>query len=206
MHIGTTTLAILSAYELPALFFGGFFFGETVIIPAAFLSGQGVFSLAEVFSITFLGTIIADALWFFAGPPLFRFAHRFEWIAARSEATLKRIDALYANQPFRALLVSKFVYGTRVLTVIYLSFRRISALRFLAANLLGTFVWLAAIVVIGWLAGKSIVNLIPFVSNATYALLIVLLLIVGFKLAPLWLQKRSAEAKSEPPDASAPNR
>lgn len=195
MHIGTTTLAMLYAYEFPALFFGGFFFGETVIIPAAFLAGQNILSLQEVFWVTFLGTVIADTLWFIAGPPLFRFAHRFEWIAARSESVLKRVKELYADQPFRALLVSKFVYGTRILTVIYLSFEKVSAVRFLLVNLASTFLWLVAIVAIGWLAGKSIVNLIPFVSDVTYALLIILLLIMGFKLAPLWLQKRNIETK-----------
>lgn len=195
MHIGTTTLAMLYAYEFPALFFGGFFFGETVIIPAAFLAGQDILSLQEVFWVTFLGTVIADTLWFIAGPPLFRFAHRFEWIAARSESVLKRVKDLYADQPFRALFVSKFVYGTRILTVIYLSFERVSAVRFLIVNLASTFLWLVAIVAIGWLAGKSIVNLIPFVSDVTYALLVVAVLIVGFKLAPLWLQKHRIETQ-----------
>lgn len=190
MHIGTTTLAILYAYEFPALFFGGFFFGETVIIPAAFLAGQDILSLTEVFWVTYLGTVIADTLWFFAGPSLFRFAHRFERIAAKSEAVIKKVDILYGDQPFRALLVSKFVYGTRVLTVIYLSFKQISAARFLILNLLGTFVWLTAIVAIGWLAGKSIVNLIPILSDVKYALLLVVALIVLLKVVPTWLRRR----------------
>lgn len=195
MHIGTTTLATLYAYEFPALFFGGFFLGETVIIPAAFLAGQDILSLYSVFGVTFLGTIIADMLWFFAGPSLFRFAHRFEWIAARSESVLSGVQALYADQPFRALLASKFVYGTRILTIIYLSFEKVSAIRFLIVNLISTFVWLVAIVAIGWLAGKSIVNLVPFVSDVAYALLVVVILIVGFKLAPLWFRKRSVETQ-----------
>src|SRR3990167_6818492 len=105
MHIGTTTLAILFAYKFPALFFGGFFLGETVIIPAAFLAGQNILSLSEVFWLTFLGTVSADVLWFLVGPFLWKVAHRFETISTKSEAVLKRLDELYANQPFRALLV-----------------------------------------------------------------------------------------------------
>src|SRR3989344_3978823 len=103
MHIGTTTLAILYAYEFPALFFGGFFFGETVIIPAAFLAGQDILSLNEVFWITYIGTVSADTLWFLAGPFMWRFLHRFEGISTRSESVMKRLDLLYANLPFRAL-------------------------------------------------------------------------------------------------------
>ena len=190
MHIGTTTLAILYAYEFPALFFGGFFFGETVIIPAAFLAGQNILSLPEVFWLAFLGTVCADTLWFLAGPILWKFAHRFETISKRSEAVLKRLDELYANQPFRALLVSKFIYGTRFLTVIYLSLERVSALRFLVMNFLSTLLWLIAIIAIGWLAGKSIVNLLPIISDVKYALLLIVLLIIGLKLAPIWFQKK----------------
>jgi len=190
MHIGTTTLAILFAYKFPALFFGGFFLGETVIIPAAFLAGQNNLSLSEVFWLTFLGTVSADVLWFLVGPFLWKVAHRFETISTKSEAVLKRLDELYANQPFRALLVSKFIYGTRFLTVIYLSLERVSAIRFLVMNFLSTLLWLITIVAIGWLAGKSIVNLLPIISDVKYALLLIVLLIIGLKLAPIWFQKK----------------
>ena len=190
MNIGTTTLALLYAYEFPALFFGGFFFGETVIIPAAFLAGEGILSLSSVFWVTFLGTIVADTIWFFVGPTLFRFAHRFAYVQTRSEGMMNRLETLYANKPFRALLVSKFVYGTRILTVLYLSLEKISAIRFLLINLASTFVWLLGIVAIGWLAGKSIVNLIPVLSDLKYALLLVVLLIVALKVVPAWLRRR----------------
>lgn len=197
MHIGTTTLAILYAYGFPALFLGGFFFGETVIIPAAFLAGQNILSTPEVFWLAFLGTVCADVLWFFTGPFIWKFAHRFETISKRSEAILKRLDELYANQPFRALLFSKFIYGTRFLTVVYLSLERVSALRFLVMNFFSTLLWLVTIVAIGWLAGKSIVNILPIIADVKYALLVVVLIIIGLKLVPIWFQKKVMH--EEPP-------
>ncbi|HCB35532.1 MAG: hypothetical protein A2W52_00190 [Candidatus Taylorbacteria bacterium RIFCSPHIGHO2_02_49_25] len=195
MHIGTTTLAILFAYKFPALFFGGFFLGETVIIPAAFLAGQNILSLSEVFWLTFLGTVSADVLWFLVGPFLWKVAHRFETISTKSEAVLKRLDELYANQPFRALLVSKFVFGTRFLTVIYLSFERVSALRFLVMNFLSTLLWLTTIAALGWLAGESIINLLPIISDVKYAFLFIVLLVIALKLAPIWFQKKIMHEK-----------
>ena len=195
MHIGTTTLAILFAYKFPALFFGGFFLGETVIIPAAFLAGQNILSLSEVFWLTFLGTVSADVLWFLVGPFLWKVAHRFETISTKSEAVLKRLDELYANQPLRALLVSKFVFGTRFLTVIYLSFERVSALRFLVMNFLSTLLWLTTIAALGWLAGESIINLLPIISDVKYAFLFIVLLVIALKLAPIWFQKKIMHEK-----------
>jgi membrane protein DedA with SNARE-associated domain len=126
-----------------------------------------------------------------------KFSHRFEHISKRSEALLKRLDELYANQPFRALLVSKFIYGTRFLTVVYLSLERVSALRFLVMNFLSTFLWLVSIVAIGWFAGKSIFNLIPIISDVKYALLFIVLLVISLKLAPIWFQKKVMH--EEPP-------
>ena len=199
MPLATTTLALIYAYELPVLFFGGFFFGETVIIPAAFLAGEGVLSLYSVFWITFLGTIVADAIWFFAGPSLFRFAHRFEWVQARSELAMNRLELLYANKPFRALLVSKFVYGTRILTVLYLSLEKVSGIRFLFLNLAGTFVWLFGVVIVGWLAGKSIVNLIPVFSDLKYALLLVIALIILLKVIPAWARRQKLKKETPTP-------
>ncbi|OHA21546.1 MAG: hypothetical protein A2849_03935 [Candidatus Taylorbacteria bacterium RIFCSPHIGHO2_01_FULL_51_15] len=190
MNFGTTTLALLNAYEFPALFLGGFFFGETVIIPAAFLAGQGILSLTQVFSITYLGTVCADMLWFFIGPSLFRFAHRFEKIRTRSEKVLMSLDTLYAKRPFRVLLISKFVYGTRILTILYLSLEKLSVVRFLLVNLLSTFVWLVGVVAVGWLAGKSIVNVIPVLSDAKYVLFIIVLLVLIVRFGPTWFAKR----------------
>ncbi|MDO8620007.1 MAG: hypothetical protein Q7R64_01500 [bacterium] len=190
MQLGATLLSLLHAYEFPVLFFGGFFLGETVAIPASFLAGEGLLSLQSVFWVMYLGTISADTLWFFVGPSFFKFAHRFRWIATRSEAVLKKLDGLYSNRPFRALVVSKFVFGTRFLTAVYLSTQKLSGIRFFLVNLASTFVWLALIVAIGWLAGKSIINLLPIVADIKYALLVVILLVVLMEVGPKWLTRR----------------
>src|SRR3989344_6112655 len=193
MNLGTTTLAILTAYQFPAIFFGVSVFSETIIIPGSFIAGQGIWAVDSVFWIAYLGTVISDMAWFFVGPSIFRFAHRFERITKRSEAVMKRLDTLYAGRPFRVLLMSKFIYGTRILTIIYLSLEKISAVKFLVSNLLGTFVWLSAVVAVGWLAGRSIINLMPMLSDVKYAILIIVILVVGFEFIPKWLQKKKVE-------------
>ena len=134
-----------------------------------------------------------DHDWGFRGRIFGRFAHRFERITKRSEAVMKRLDTLYAGRPFRVLLMSKFIYGTRVLTIIYLSLEKISAIKFLVSNLLGTFVWLSAVVAVGWLAGRSIINLMPMLSDVKYAILIIVILVVGFEFIPKFLQKKKEE-------------
>ncbi len=62
---------VLTTYQLPAIFFGSFFFGETVILTAAFLGGQNIWSVESVFWLSLAGTIAADSLWFLFGQKLF---------------------------------------------------------------------------------------------------------------------------------------
>ena len=190
MDFSTTTLALLQTYHFPIVFLGGVFFGETVIVPAAFLAGEGLLSVTLVSIAAYLGTIISDMAWFYVGPPLFAYAHRFQKISEKSEVVLARIQDIYADRPMRALVVSKFVFGTRILTIIYLSTKKISVFRFLSVNLVSTFLWLVAVVAIGFLAGKSIVNLLPFLSDVKYILLILVILVIGVRLAPGWLTKK----------------
>ena len=188
MQLGTGALAILYSYQFPAIFFGAFFLGETVVIPAAFLAGESILSLHFIFWVALLGTVVADTLCFFAGPHLFRFAHRFRWVEARSEKVLGHLQTVYADQPLRTLLISKFVYGTLFLTVIYLS-QKMTFIRFFLVNLGGTLLWLIAVVAVGYLAGRSIINLTPIFTDAKYVLLVVILLIIGARFGPTWVAR-----------------
>ena len=200
MNFSTTTLAFLYAYQFPVLFFGAVFLGETVIIPAAFLTGEGIFSLGFVFWSAFFGTIVADTLCFAAGPALFRFVHSFSFVQKRSERVLAHLADVYANRPFNTLLISKFVFGTRFLTVIYLS-QKLSPVRFFFANLGSAALWLGTVVAVGYLAGRSIVNLLPFLSDATYILIVIVILVLGTRFGPAWFAKRlpPKTAGQEPP-------
>lgn len=188
MDIASTTFALLQTYELPVVLLGAFFLGESVLIPAAFLAGQGMWSLTEVFIVAYVGTLLSDAVWFWFGPRIFAFAHGFEAVKKKSDIFLPKIEHL-GNQPFHLLLVSKFVYGTRILTIIYLS-KRVTTLAFTLYNLLGTFLWLLAVMLVGYLAGKSIVNLLPIFSDAKYLALGILILIVAINLGNALMRKR----------------
>lgn len=197
MNFSTTTLALLYVYQLPVVFFGSFFLGESVIIPAAFLSGEGIWSFSYVFVTAYIGTLLSDAVWFALGPRLFRFAHDFESIKRRSDAFLPKIEYL-GNRPFHLLLISKFIYGTRILTIIYLS-KKVSILLFTLYNLVGTFLWLAAVMTVGFLAGKSVINLLPIFTDVKYLAAGIVVLVIGVNIFNRWIRKRF-EKREFPPN------
>lgn len=180
---------LLLSYQLPAIFLGAFFFGETVILTAAFLSGHGIWSLSNVFLLSFAGTIVSDGMWFLFGQFFFRLARKRIDNQEKYLQLITKLDTITGQKPFLSLLFIKFLYGTRILTILYLSIRKIGFWTFIVFDALGTVLWLIVMISIGWLAGKGISNFIPFVQKTEYALLAIALLVVIFKLTTLWIQK-----------------
>lgn len=186
MLFDSTIIQIISDYRLVAVFLGAALFGETVIISSAFLAAKGVFSLASVFSLTFLGTIVSDSIWFYFGSNIINFSRKSE----KYKDYILKIEKITGNKTFLALLFIKFLYGTRILTIIYLSIKRISFIRFLIFNTLGTLIWLPVIIGIGWFAGKGLINLIPLFNRIEYILVTLVLLIVIVKMVTIWLTEK----------------
>src|SRR3989344_7628269 len=149
---------LLTTYQLPAIFIGAFFFGETVILAAAFLAGQGIWSVESVFWLSLAGTVASDSLWFLLGLTFFKFTKRWEKFQDKYKLFLAKLEKITGQKPFLSLLFIKFLYGTRILTIIYLSIRKIHFGRFLIFNTVGTILWLFVMIGVGWLVGQGIVN------------------------------------------------
>ena len=180
---------LLLQYELPAIFFGAFFFGETVIITAAFLSGQGVWSILNVFWLAFLGTIASDLIWFLLGHSIYKYLKNWQNYQDKYQPTINKLQKITGDKPFLALLFIKFLYGTRILTILYLSTRKIGFKKFVFYDAIGTIIWLAVLLPIGWLAGKGIGNYIKILDNTEYTLLVIVAIVIILRLITIWLKK-----------------
>lgn len=181
----------LTLYQMPAIFLGAFFFGETVIIAASFLAAQGLWSPWMVFFLALLGTLSSDALWFFYGQKILSFFHRWENYRKHSEKFLRGLEKITGSRPFLALLFIKAVYGTRILTIIYLSIRKVNFLTFLLFDAIGSALWLAVLVLFGWLAGKSVVNFVPLLDNLEYLGAAIVFIVVIWRVIFTWISKRT---------------
>ncbi len=181
---------LLAQHHAWIIFFGTFFLGETIILAAAALAAQGHFSVWSVVVWSYLGTVISDGGWFLLARP----AARYLKSGARRERydkVLAWLDRRFGARPERSLLFIKFVYGTRIATIVYLSLRRIGLWVFLRLNGLGTAMWLSVVVTVGWMAGKGIGSLSPELSKVEYLLPVIL--IVGLCLRELvkWTSRRA---------------
>lgn len=181
-------IALLLAHQALGIFLGSVLFGETVIITAAFFAAQGFGSLWAVWWAGLIGTVLSDSLWFWGGAAAHR---RIEQRAGeRYTKFLSIIDQRFGHRPFLVLLFVKFLYGTRILTIIYLSIRKLPFSTFVVFDTLGTMLWLAVMIGIGWLAGVGSVNLVNYVGYAQVTLLSLVVLIVGIRFFAVWISRR----------------
>ncbi|KKT86899.1 MAG: hypothetical protein UW86_C0015G0003 [Microgenomates group bacterium GW2011_GWA1_Microgenomates_45_10] len=183
-------ISLLSTYQLPAIFLGAFFFGETVILTAAFLAGQGTWSIESVFWLSLAGTVISDSLWFLLGQTFFKFTKRWEKYQDQYQTFLIKLEKITGQRPFLSLLFIKFLYGTRILTILYLSIREVRFFTFLLFNTVGTILWLLVMISVGWLVGRGATNITDVFYKVEYALTALVLLIVFFKIMTTWLSKK----------------
>lgn len=190
MELDGSIVSLLTAYQLPAIFVGAFFFGEAVIITASFLAAQGFWSVANVFWLAFAGTVLSDALWFIFGRRVLVHLHRWEKYQMQSEKILASLHRWTGGRPFLVLLFVKFLYGTRILTILFLSAHKMRFLTFVFFDAIGTVVWLAVIISIGWLAGRSLVDLAPYLNKFEFVAVFLLLIILAIRLFTTWLSKK----------------
>lgn len=185
-----TIIHYLQIYQLPAIFAGSFFFGETVVISAAFLAGQHLWSVWNVFWICFLGTVISDTLWFILGKKFTTKIEEHEKHGSRYRKVVAKINKYVGNRIFLALLFIKFLYGTRILTIFYISARKVSFWKFTLFNSLGTVIWLSIIIGAGYLAGKGTANYLASITDIKYVALALVAFILLFRVIDSWTEKK----------------
>ncbi len=193
MNMDSTIIQLLTDFHGPAIFFGSVLFGETVIIAAAFLAAEGLWPLGSVFGLALAGTIASDSLWFVFGRQIPLFFNRWEKQKTRQEKLLSAMETLTGKRPLPLLLCTKFIYGTRILTIMYLSMRKLALPSFILCDAISSTAWLMVICSIGWLAGKSIANLAPFLNTFGYAALVVILIIATLKIGTLWIGRKISQ-------------
>ncbi len=179
----------LIQYNVPALFAGAVLFGETVILTASFLAAQGWWSLSTVFWVTLFGTVLSDCIWFVFGNGIMK-REAFRKHEVKYQKLITKLDKKIGNRPYLSLLLIKFLYGTRILTIIYLSFRKIKFWQFVVFDFLGTSFWLFVIMLLGYFAGKGYDRVIDIFHHIGYGLTALLVFFILYRIVNVWISKK----------------
>lgn len=183
--------ALLTAYQIPSVFVGALFFGDSVILTSSYVAGHLSWSPIPIFLAALLGTIVSDTVWFFFGARLLTRFSDSRFLKNEREKMSGFVQRLVGERPLAALIMVKFLYGSRIAMILYVASRGMSFATFSFFNAIGTIVWLVVFIPLGYLAGKGIGASFPYMSVVPAALAVLVISIVIFRVITLWMEKRN---------------
>lgn len=180
-----------SAIEYLLVFVGTAVGGDFLLIALAFLSAQGLISVPVLLVFSFLGTFFSDILLFLLARTTFlhniishRYAHRTASVIVESLLRTGR------RNHFLSLTIAKFLVATRVVIMLYADKTDISFKKFFYANAAATFVWVVAVVPIGFTLGLGFTYFSEVFKNIYAGIGLVVLLLVLLGVGEVWLEKK----------------
>ena len=135
---------------------------------------------------------MSDILWFRFAKRIFGKTRRWNAKSLKDKKIILAIEKLSSNKTFLMLLYTKFLYGTRLITILHLSSRKISFRSFFLFNIISAVIWLFVVIPLGWLAGMGVINLLPAFSAVGYSFIAVFLTIAIFQTTSIWTMRRLA--------------
>ncbi len=193
----TATIAWFSAFILSypllqylIIFLGVGFGGEVAVISLAFLSAQNLFPLFVFFIVGFLGTISADILWFLLGKTKTAgkiIDHRYATYTI--SVIMEAIHKVSRGHHLLAFIFAKFLVGTRIVVILYVSKTNISFRHFVVNDMVAIFVWLTTLTSIGYLSGLGFTYISQILKNIYAGIGFILLILLIIVMAQIWLKK-----------------
>lgn len=181
----------LSQYPIWTSLLVGIFTGEEVILILAFLSAQGVLPLWVVFVFVPMGTFICDAFFFFLGKTkLINRIKEWKHFSRHYEKVDAHVGKLTGDKHLLALFYTKFIYGTRIVTIVFLGLRGTKYSQFFKYNLIITIIWAMIVIPLGYLAGEGYIFILNIFRSVELGLLFILILVILFFLIKKWISKQ----------------
>ncbi|TSC77633.1 MAG: hypothetical protein G01um101424_256 [Parcubacteria group bacterium Gr01-1014_24] len=176
--------------EYIIIFFGTGFGGEFALLPLGFLAAQGVISILPLIVLSFLGTFFSDTLWFLLGRTAIvknMISHRYAntTVSVINEA----ISRMSRGSHSTALIIAKFIVGTRVLLIMYVSTTNIRFQQFIRYDTVAIFLWILVVIPIGFLSGLGFTYFAEILENLYAAIGFILLVIIIIIMLEIWLKK-----------------
>lgn len=185
-------LGFISQNSAFICFIGGFLAGEEMLLILTYLANAGHFPFWHLMVFTFLGITLCDFTFYFIGK--LKLVQSYINNSKRLSHSFDKISNIYYNvckhSTWKILLYTKFIYGTRLISLVYLGMRNVSVKEFLRLNIIIGISWLLIVVSIGIILSESIELIInTFHSIQMVSLFILVFIIVGIYIKK-WIEKR----------------
>jgi membrane protein DedA with SNARE-associated domain len=137
-------------------FLGFFMPGESMVMVAGFLAGQGVLNIRVLIAVVAVAAIMGDSIGYEFGRRLGR-----DWLRRHGEKfwlrpeRLDRMDAFFVRSGGWSVLFAHFLHVGRALMPFMAGAARLPYLRFLIFNAIGCVLWATIYSLLGYLFGQS---------------------------------------------------
>lgn len=188
-------IEFLPNYSPVVGFFSTIFGGENGVLFVSFLAGQGFFYLPYIILFSFFAMILLDSFWFFFSKTrIFGKLKKWKKISKQYSSVQEHINKITAGKDMLLLLIAKFLIGTRILVILYLSSKDMPFSKFTKYNTPPTLIWAIFLGVSGWLAGRGfeiVWRLFNSIKIAiSFLILIIILYYLMMKGINKWLMKK----------------
>ena len=167
-------------YPYIASFIAGFF-AEEILVFLGFLSGHHLISFWSVLFYGILGILVLDSSVFAFGRTLiFRRLLRSRNLIRKKRKKIAWIKKVTHQNIFLSLLLTKFIYGPRMLIVAYYALGGMSYKKFLSKDILAVLLWSAIMMPLAWMAGRGILSSFNVVKHIETTLMVAALFVIVF--------------------------
>ncbi len=190
-----TLVSFIETYGYFALLVGTFLEGETTMVLGGLAAYWGYLDLPWVILTAFLGTLIGDQLFFYLG----RWHSRAILTWRPGLATrLDRVNRLIERHQLQLILIFRFLYGLRILTLLGLGMSRVPATYFFLLSVLSALVWAATMGVGGYLFGNFLWVVIVNMKHYGNRLFLLIAILGGLIWGIYWyLSKRPKKGNAK---------
>lgn len=151
-------------------------------------------SLWLIFFAAYIGTMIGDSLWFSLGRYLEPKIEKNEKLKKAYVKIAELIEIIFGKRHLLALTAVKYLYGTRVITIIYLAKERIGYKKFAYYDFISTFFWIIGVGFIGWLVGVGFMAIKTF-KNIQLAITVLVIFFLLLNLLQRWVNEKIEHIK-----------
>jgi membrane protein DedA with SNARE-associated domain len=208
LGVYTYALVAVMAFLETGAFVGLLVPGETVVIVGGVVAGQGHIDLGLVLGLTWLCAFAGDVTGYLLGRRLGR-----RFLVAHgprvhiTEQRLLRVEAFFGRYGPATILIGRFIGMVRAVAPFLAGASKYSLGRFVALAALGTGMWSATFVVLGYLFWQSLDEAIAIAKQGSLALGTIVVLVIALVTSYRYLRdKASGEGSLKSPRRSTPAR
>ncbi len=130
--------------------------GETALIPAVYFAHIGAVDFFYIIPLTLVATVIVDTILYLSGCCIERDALISHKFVCKHSAKIEKFSSYFTRHSIKFLLISKFIYGTRMVAQILCGVHRIGFLKYTFFNIIGVLMLLVFLVGLAPLVTSSV--------------------------------------------------